>query len=82
MEKRKEEHSMGALRVIAAILANLTGILSANYIVFYILDHYNTGFHFVVHSEFILTKYLHVVIPILLLLTALLYLLIFVGGGS
>lgn len=71
---------MSALRVIAAVLANLTGILSANYIVFYILDHYNTGFHFVVHSEFFLTKYLHVVIPILMLMTALIYLLILAGG--
>ena len=70
-----------ALRTIAMIFANLTAILSANYIVFYILDHYNPGFHFVVRSEFFLTKYLHFVIPILMLLTALLYLLLFVGGG-
>ncbi|MBQ2202108.1 MAG: hypothetical protein II412_06000, partial [Clostridia bacterium] len=60
-----------ALRAIAMILANLTAILSANYIVFFILDHFNPGFSFVVRSEFFLTKYLHVVIPILMLLTAL-----------
>ena len=70
-----------ALRAIAMILANLTAILSANYIVFFILDHYNPGFNFVVRSEFFLTKYLHVVIPILMLLTALLYLLLYAAGG-
>lgn len=81
MEKNGKQR-FKALRAIAAVLANLTAILSANYIVFYILDHYNPGFHFVVRSEFILTKYLHFVIPILMLLTALLYLLIFVGAGA
>ena len=76
------EQRFRALRVIAAILANLTAILSANYIVFYILDHFNPGFHFVVRSEFFLTKYLHVVIPILMILTALLYLLVYAAGGA
>lgn len=76
------EQRFSALRVIAAILANLTAILSANYIVFYILDHFNPGFHFVVRSEFFLTKYLHFVIPILMLLTALFYLLVFAAGGA
>ena len=80
MEKNGKQ-SFSVLRTIAAVLANLTAILSANYIVFYILDHFNPGFRFVVHSDFILTKYLHFVIPVLLLLTALLYLLIYVGGG-
>ena len=70
-----------ALRAIAMILANLTAILSANYIVFFILDHFNPGFSFVVRSEFFLTKYLHVVIPILMLLTALFYLLLYAAGG-
>ena len=79
---KNEKQQMPVLRTIAAVLANLTAILSANYIVFFILDHYNPGFGFVVHSDFILTKYLHIVIPVLLLLTALLYLLIFVGGGQ
>ena len=80
MEKNGKQR-FRALRVIAAVLANLTAILSANYITFYILDHFNPGFHFVVRSEFILTKYLHFVIPVLMLLTALLYLLLYVGGG-
>ena len=75
------EQRYPALRAIAVILANLTAILSANYIVFYILDHYNPGFHFVVRSEFFLTKYLHIVIPILMVLTALFYLLLYAAGG-
>ena len=79
--KQNGKQRFSALRTIATILANLTAILCANYIVFYILDHYNPGFRFVVHSDFILTKYLHVVIPLLMLLTALLYLLLYVGGG-
>lgn len=75
------EQRFKALRVIAAILANLLAILSANYIVFYILDHFNPGFHFVVRSDFFLTKYLHFVIPVLMILTALLYLLMYTAGG-
>jgi Uncharacterized protein conserved in bacteria len=79
--KQKKETIFKVLRVIATVMANLTAVLSANYIVFYILDHFNTGFHFVVHSDFFLTKYLHLVIPFLMLLTALLYLLLYVAGG-
>ena len=80
METNKKQ-SFSALRVIASVFANLTAILSANYIVFFILDHFNPGLRFVVHTDFFLTKYLHIVIPVLLLLTALLYLLIYAGGG-
>lgn len=79
--KNNGERRFPALRAIATVLANLTAVLSANYIVFYILDHFNPNQHYVVHSGFFLTKYLHVVIPILMLLTALFYLLIYIGGG-
>lgn len=79
--KNNGEQRFPVLRTIAVILANLTAILSANYIVFYILDHFNPGFHFVVRSEFFLTKYLHFIIPALMLLTGLLYLLLYVGAG-
>ena len=78
MEKKKKQ-KISVPQVIANVLANLVAILSANYIVFYILDHFNPGFRFVVHSDFLLTKYLHVVIPVLMLLTALLYLLLYFG---
>lgn len=77
MEKNSNKYS--ALRVIATVLANLTAILSANYIVFYILDHYNSNQHYVVRSENPLTKYLYIIIPILMLLTALLYLILLTG---
>ena len=82
MMNKNGEQRYKALRTIAMILANLTAILSANYIVFYILDHFNPGFHFVVRSEFFLTKYLHVVIPVLMILTALLYLLVYAAGDA
>ena len=79
--RNNEQRGMSVLRVIAAVFANLTAILSANYTVFYILDHFNSNMHFVVHSEFFLTKYLHLILPVLLLLTGLFYLLVLAGGG-
>ncbi|MBQ5985715.1 MAG: hypothetical protein IJL59_00490, partial [Clostridia bacterium] len=65
------------LRVVASILANATAILSANYIVFYILDHYNPGLHFVIHSDFPLGAYLHWFVAVTAVLSGLLYLLLF-----
>lgn len=79
--RNNEQRGVPVLRVIAMVFANLTAILSANYIVFYILDHFNSNMHFVVHSEFFLTKYLHLFLPLLLLLTGLFYLLVLAGGG-
>lgn len=70
-----------ALRIIASIFANATAILSANYIVFYILDHFNPGLHFVIHSTFFLTEYLHWIVAVLCVLTGLLYLLLFTVGA-
>lgn len=69
------------LRVIASILANATGILSANYITYYILDHYNPNMHFVINSTFFLTQYLHWIVAALALVTGLLYLLLFTLGA-
>ena len=65
------------LKIIASVLANACAILSANYITYYILDHYNPGLHFVIYSTFPLTEYLHWIVASLCLLTALLYLLLF-----
>lgn len=76
-----KKSNLKILRFIASVLANATAILSANYIVFYILDHYNPGLHFVIHSTFFLTEYLHWVIAVLCLLTGLLYLLLFTLGA-
>ncbi len=75
------EQRFRVLRVIASVMANLVAVLSANYIVFYILDHYNQNQHYIVYSDFILTKYLNVILPVLMLLTALLYLLLYIAGG-
>lgn len=69
------------LRVIATVMANLVAVLSVNFIVFYILDHYNQNQHYIVHSDFFLTKYLIYILPVLMLLTALLYLLLYAAGG-
>lgn len=80
MEKQKKKQYRG-LRVVASILANLTGILTANYIVFYILDHFNPGLHFVIHSTFFLTEYLHLIIAGLTLITGILYLILFRRGA-
>lgn len=69
------------LRTLALILSNITAVLSANYIVFYILDHYNSGLHFVFYSQFPLAKYLHWAVAVFALLTGLLYLLLFTVGA-
>lgn len=81
MENKKEERKITALRVTATVLANLTAILSANYIVFYILDHVMQNHHFVVRTEFFFAKYLHFAIPILIQLTAIAYLLLLINDG-
>ncbi len=80
MEKQKKKQYRG-LRVVASILANLTGILTANYIVFYILDHFNPGLHFVIHSTFFLTEHMHLIIAGLTLITGILYLILFRRGA-
>lgn len=80
MEKQKKKQYRG-LHVVASILANLTGILTANYIVFYILDHFNPGLHFVIHSTFFLTEHLHLIIAGLTLITGILYLILFRRGA-
>lgn len=67
------KNSRSVLRRLWSVLANLTVILSANYIVFYILDHYNPGLHFVLHSTFFPTEHLHLAIAGLMLLTGVLY---------
>ena len=72
-----KKDSYRVLRVIACILANATGILAANYITFYILDHFNPGMHFVMYSTFPLTQYLHWIIAALAVLSGMLYLLLF-----
>lgn len=69
------------LRIAASILANLTAILSANYIVFYILDHFNPGLHFVINSTFFLSEHLHLIVAGLTAITGILYLTLFRLGA-
>ncbi len=80
MEKQTN-HKYRGLRALAQILANLTAILTANYIVFYILDHFNPGLHYVIYSTFFLTQYLHWIIAGLTLITGILYLILFRIGA-
>lgn len=74
-------NKLKGLRTLALVLANITAVLSANYIVFYILDHYNSGLHFVFYTHFFLAKYLHWGVAVFALLTGLLYLLLFTLGA-
>ena len=80
MEKQTTQKYRG-LRIIASVLANLTAILAANCIVYYILDHFNPGLHFVIYSTFFLTEHLHLIVAALTLLTGILYLVLFRLGA-
>ena len=76
---KPNEHK--GLRALASVLANLTAILSANYIVFYILDHFNPGLHYIIYSTFFLTQYLYWILPALIVVTGILYLVLFRIGA-
>lgn len=76
---KPNEHK--GLRALASVLANLTAILSANYIVFYILDHFNPGLHYIIYSTFFLTQYLYWILPALIVVTGILYLVLFCIGA-
>ena len=80
MNKQQTSNDRG-LRTVASVFANLTAILSANYIVFYILDHFNPGLHFVIHSTFWIAQHLHLIVAALTLITGVLYLILFRKGA-
>lgn len=69
------------LRIVAAILLNLTIVLSAVYVEYHILDHFNPMLSFINGSTLPIVPYLSVLIPILFILSVLLYDLLFVGGA-
>lgn len=69
-----------ALRVIAAILLNLAIVLSAVYVEYHILDHFNPMLSFINGSTLPIVPHLSVIIPVLFLLSVLLYDLLFVAG--
>ena len=60
------------LNVIPQIVANVTIVLSAVYILFYILDGYNPMLHFLGDQVF-LTKYLDIILACLGLLLGILF---------
>ena len=64
---------MRGLRIFAAILLNLTIVLSAVYVEYHILDHFNPMLSFINGSTLPIVPYLSVIIPILFILSVLLY---------
>ena len=64
--------SMRGLRIFAAILLNLTIVLSAVYVEYHILDHFNPMLSFINGSTLPIVPYLSVIIPILFILSVLL----------
>ena len=72
---------MRGLRIFAAILLNLTIVLSAVYVEYHILDHFNPMLSFINGSALPIVPYLSVIIPILFILSVLLYDLLIVGGA-
>ena len=73
--------SFRALRIVAAILLNLSIILSGVYVEYHILDHFNPMLSFISGSTLPIVPYLSIIIPILFLLSVLLYDLLWVGGA-
>ncbi len=68
-------------RVLASVLANVCAVLSALLIPFHILDIYNPQRDFINQSTLPVIKDFSVILPILFILTALLYGLLFVSGA-
>lgn len=84
MQKSSQQTQGGsfrALRIIAAILLNLTIVLSGVYVEYHILDHFNPMLSFINGSTLPIVPYLSVIIPILFILSVLLYDLLIVGGA-
>ena len=84
MQKQSSSQPSGSfkvLRIIAAILLNLAIVLSAVYVEYHILDHFNPMLSFINGSTLPIVPYLSVLIPILFILSVLLYDLLFVGGA-
>ncbi|MBQ6076973.1 MAG: phosphodiester glycosidase family protein [Clostridia bacterium] len=70
-----------ALRIVAAVVLNLAIVLSAVYILYHILDHFNPRLHFIEQSDLPFVPSLSIVIPILTVLSVLFYDLLFVAGA-
>ena len=70
-----------AVRILAAVLLNLAIVLSAVFVEYHILDHFNPRLHFIEQSDLPVIPWLSVLIPVLFLLSVLLYDLLFVSGA-
>lgn len=68
----KNDTTRKILNVIPQIIANVTIVLSAAYILFYILDDFNPMLHFLGEQVF-LTKYLDIILACLGLLLGILF---------
>ena len=84
MNKQSHQTPTGfqkAIRIIACVLLNLSMVLSAVFVEYHILDHFNPRLHFIEQSDLPVIPWLSVLIPVLFLLSVLLYDLLFVSGA-
>lgn len=84
MSKSSSQKSNGRfkpLRIAAAVLLNLAIVLSAVYVLYHILDHFNPRLHFIEQSDLPIVPAFSVIIPVLFILSVLIYDLLFVAGA-
>lgn len=79
--EKQPNNRFKALRILAALLLNLSIVLSGVYIEYHILDHFNPMLSFINGSTLPIVPYLSVIIPILFLLSVLLYDLLYAAGA-
>ncbi len=79
--EQKNQTGIRVLRILAALLLNLAAVLSAVYVLYHILDHFNPRLHFIEQSDLPIVPSLSVLIPILFILSVLLYDLLFAAGA-
>ena len=79
--RKKPNSKWKPLRIVASVLLNLAIVLSAVYILYHILDHFNPRLHFIEQSDLPIVPSFSFLIPILFILAVLLYDLLFVAGA-
>ncbi|MBR0507315.1 MAG: phosphodiester glycosidase family protein [Clostridia bacterium] len=78
---RIPEKLQRTLHIIASVTLNLAIVLSAVYILYHILDHYNPMLSFIDGSDLPVVPHLSAIIPILFVIAVLLYDLLFLDGA-
>ncbi len=78
---KKPNQRLKVPRIIAAVLLNLAIVLSAVYVLYHILDHFNPRLHFIEQSDLPVVPAFSVIIPVLLVLCVLLYDLLITAGA-